>query len=299
MTRRKQARADTNDRKETTVRPHESGENTGDGIDFDALPMGSVIYMGRGSFRMEAVALTPEPELEAGVVQPIATAVVTAPLHATPSTRGARPVREQDVEGPSVRPLFGSQVDVPVLAAPTGAVGLTAPSVALSRAMLATLGGLVLLCGIVVGTAARHLFAGPRSTRRRRRRRRWWRCPRPSRSARTRSRPPARSPGRQPRARSPGSIPGPSSRRAGYTREPIRSTRGLHPTKEPTMKTILALMLAAAFLTSRPVLAGDEAPKAEKAEKAPKAKKEKKEKKEKADTGEKTGETKTEEPKKE
>ena len=46
------------------------------------------------------------------------------------------------------------------------------------------------------------------------------------------------------------------------------------------MKTMIAMMLAAAFLISRPALAGDEAPKAEKTEKAPKSKKDKKEKKE-------------------
>jgi hypothetical protein len=46
-------------------------------------------------------------------------------------------------------------------------------------------------------------------------------------------------------------------------------------TKEPTMKTIFAMMLAAAFLISRPALAGDEAPKAktEKADKGKDAKK--------------------------
>jgi hypothetical protein len=121
--------------------------------------MGSVIYVGRGSFRMEAVALEPELEQSQGVVQPIADTahIVTAPLHAPRA--GAD--REEGRGAPDVRALFGSQVDVPVLAAPTGAVGLSAPVITLSRGMLATLGALVLLCGVVVGTACRHLFARP------------------------------------------------------------------------------------------------------------------------------------------
>ena len=49
-------------------------------------------------------------------------------------------------------------MDVPLLAAPTGSVSLRAPEVRLSRGLLGMLCGLVLLCGIVVGTAARHLF---------------------------------------------------------------------------------------------------------------------------------------------
>jgi hypothetical protein len=121
--------------------------------------MGSVIYMGRGSFRMEAIALDPEPDdvSRSGVVQPVQGSV-TAPLHAAP-----RQAREGNEDGrpPRLRPLFGSQVDVPVLAAPTGSIGLRAPVVTLSRAMLGTLSGVVLLCGVVVGTAARHLLAPP------------------------------------------------------------------------------------------------------------------------------------------
>jgi hypothetical protein len=56
------------------------------------------------------------------------------------------------------------------------------------------------------------------------------------------------------------------------------------------MKTIVAMMLAAAFLISRPAFAGDEAP-ADKTEKAPKAKKDK------ADKAEKKEEPKKEEKK--
>jgi hypothetical protein len=134
------------------VARQEPGENEGNGSDFDELPIGSVIYVGRGSFRMEPVALEPD-----GVVRPI-TGIVTAPLHATPLE--SREGNELD-GAPALRPLFGSQVDLPVLAAPSGAVSLHAPVVTLSRAMLATVCGIVLLCGMVVGTAARHLIASP------------------------------------------------------------------------------------------------------------------------------------------
>jgi len=143
------------------VTSYELGENLGRGNDlesnFDDIPVSSVVYMGRGSFRME---VTPEP-VRTGIVQPI-TAVVTAPLHAK-----AREDSDGNARVGAKRPrsLFGSQVDVPVLAAPMGLPGLPgfpAPAgVSLSRATLATLGGAVLLCGIIVGTAARHLWSQP------------------------------------------------------------------------------------------------------------------------------------------
>jgi len=139
----------------------DTGENKGTGVDFEEHPMTSVVYMGRGSFRMEAVALAPEPALVSnrGVVQRM-DGVGTAPLH----TPRARDTKDDDASrrGPDLRALFGSQDAVPLLAAPTGSVSLrAAPAVTLSRATLGGLGALVLLCGIVVGTAARHLLAAP------------------------------------------------------------------------------------------------------------------------------------------
>lgn len=136
-------------------------EVEGSGHAIDDLPMGSVVYVGRKSFRMEAVVLEPELARELGIVQPIAsgTGVVTTPLHA-PSRR-----REETADGgaPPLRSLFSSQVSIPLLAAPSGAVGnVGSPRVTLTRASLVTLGALVLLCGIVVGTAARHLLAAPK-----------------------------------------------------------------------------------------------------------------------------------------
>jgi hypothetical protein len=134
------------------------GEISGRGSDFDELPVSSVVYMGRGSFRMEAVH-TPEP-VATGVVQPIAGAV-TAPLHGEPRA-GAN--GNERVGAAHPRSLFGSQIDVPLLAAPMGSAAFHAPVVSLSGAALGALCGAVLLSGIVVGTAARHLFASPAPT---------------------------------------------------------------------------------------------------------------------------------------
>jgi hypothetical protein len=153
------------ERKEHDVTSEDSGENMEGGFGADELAVASVIYVGRGSFRMEAVAL--EPELaRPGVVHAVA-GVVTAPLHSAPrkpsqtSQSSDDGLRGEDGRGPRLRSLFGSQVDVPLLAAPSGSITLRATGVTLSRSMLATVCGLVLLCGIVVGTAARHLTARP------------------------------------------------------------------------------------------------------------------------------------------
>jgi hypothetical protein len=117
------------------------------------------VYVGRGSFRMEAIPL--EPAAGTGVAQWIEGAV-TAPLHAAaPASRRGNIESDPGPRAFRPRSLFGSQIDVPLLVAPTGSVGLHAPAVRLSRASLSVLIGLVLLCGVVVGTAARHLLASP------------------------------------------------------------------------------------------------------------------------------------------
>jgi hypothetical protein len=141
----------------------EMGESNGGQSDLDGLPMSSIVYMGRGSFRMEAVAVDAELERREGVVQPLAGVVVTAPMHA-----GERGRREEDSttstgtwQAPDLRPLFSSQVDVPMLAAPTGSAGFAATPISISRIALVALGGVVLLCGVVIGTAVRHLLASP------------------------------------------------------------------------------------------------------------------------------------------
>lgn len=131
-------------------------QETGEG-----LPMSSIVYVGRGSFRMEAVAIEAELERRQGVVQPME-GVVTAPLHATArASRDEGRRTSMSWRAPSLQPLFGSQVDLPLLAAPTGSVSLPGTFVTISRAALAALGGVVLLCGVVIGTAVRHLLASP------------------------------------------------------------------------------------------------------------------------------------------
>lgn len=141
------------------VTSHEMGTETGTNLDGEGLLVGSVVYVGRGSFRMEAIPL--KPPAEAGVAEWIEGAV-TAPLHAAaPKSRVGNTERDTGSRPSRPRSLFGSQLDLPVLAAPTGSVGLRAPAVTMSHASLAVLIGLVLLCGVVVGTAARHLLASP------------------------------------------------------------------------------------------------------------------------------------------
>jgi hypothetical protein len=140
----------------------EMGESNGGPSDLDGLPMSSIVYMGRGSFRMEAVAVDTESDERRGVVQPLAGVVVTAPMHA-----GERGRHDKDItstarwQAPDLRPLFGSQSDVPLLAAPTGSAIFSTTAISISRVALVALGGLVLLCGVVIGTAVRHLLASP------------------------------------------------------------------------------------------------------------------------------------------
>ncbi|HEX4404202.1 MAG TPA: hypothetical protein VH560_05205 [Polyangia bacterium] len=129
--------------------------------------MSSIVYMGRGSFRMEAVAVDNENDNELerreGVVQPLAGVVVTAPMHAGERGRHAQDSTTSTGtwQAPDLRPLFSSQIDVPLLAAPTGSAGFSTPPISISRVALVALGGVVLLCGVVIGTAVRHLLASP------------------------------------------------------------------------------------------------------------------------------------------
>src|SRR5262252_4526282 len=132
------------------------GEGTQRGINLEDLPMGSVVYVGRGAFRMEAVG--PDgliADLD-GVVQPV-TATVTAPYHGHApgeNTGVDRLTISATFRAPDLPSLFGSQVDVPLLAAPTGAVAPARPTVALPRIALAALGAIVFGCGAVIGAAA-------------------------------------------------------------------------------------------------------------------------------------------------
>jgi len=136
---------------------------------FDDLPMSSVVYMGRGSFRMEAIAT----DAELGIAQPI-TGVVTSPLHSKP--RGASLASAPEIvtrtrtsfewRTPEPQALFGSQDNLPLLAAPTG-VEPAAPArrfVTLPRAAVVGLAGAVFACGLLAGGAARSItVTGPAS----------------------------------------------------------------------------------------------------------------------------------------
>jgi hypothetical protein len=130
------------------VRSQESVESPAGGIDsFEDIPVSSVFYVGRGSFRMEA---TPAPEVMGAVGEPM-TRIRTAPI---PDATDAR-----ESSAPKVNPLFSSHDGIPTLVAPSGSASLHAPSITLTRGSLVALGAVLLLCGVLVETAARHLFA--------------------------------------------------------------------------------------------------------------------------------------------
>jgi hypothetical protein len=132
------------------------GEARG-GISLEELPMGSVVYLGRGAFRMEAVG----PEGLDGVVRPV-TGAVTAPYRADDAPREITGVDLLPEPRPSGAPvlasLFGSQVDVPVLAPPTAAV---APAQRTGTRWLAALGAIVFASGIAIGAAVMRSAPAP------------------------------------------------------------------------------------------------------------------------------------------
>src|SRR3954447_11488513 len=91
------------------------GEASRRGISLEDLPMGSVVYVGRGAFRMEAVG--PDgliAELD-GVVQPV-TRIVTAPYgHASGDiTRVDLPPEPPISAGPGLASPVGSPGAVPL-----------------------------------------------------------------------------------------------------------------------------------------------------------------------------------------
>jgi hypothetical protein len=147
------------------VRTAVLGEEARRGISLEDLPMGSVVYVGRGAFRMEAVG--PDgliADLD-GVVQPV-TGMVTAPYGHAPGERigAARAPAVGAFRAPDLPPLFGSQTDVPVLAAPIGTLELPSPrAVTMPRAAFAALGAVVFACGLVIGGAALRPARAPAS----------------------------------------------------------------------------------------------------------------------------------------
>jgi hypothetical protein len=163
----------------------------------EELSVGSVVYMGRGSFRMEAIGF--ETDRERGVAQPIQSTLglVTAPYDADGrAVRGAgasfgagAPFNDNDgtnVSGvsnvlgdlspsgvartrtvgawqaPIVQPLFGSQDELTMLTAPIAVFSSRRSPLSLSRAAIAGLGAAVFACGLLAAGAARSLtVTGP------------------------------------------------------------------------------------------------------------------------------------------
>lgn len=136
-------------------------------ISLEDLPTGSIVYVGRGSFRMEAVCgeglflgRDEVDERRRGVVQAVER-VVTAPYGQSPGERTGvdRLPSSATWRAPDLQSLFGSQDAVAgVLSAPTEFVPLPEPrqTVVASRVALAALGAIVFVCGAVIGTAATH-----------------------------------------------------------------------------------------------------------------------------------------------
>ena len=130
------------------------GERRGRSIGFEGLPIESVVYVGRQSFRMEPAAL------EDGVVQ-AAPLVSTAPYGIDARDEGRiviqldRAVSSGSWRAPSLPSLFESaaDIDLPRLAAPAGELS---PSrhrvVTLSRAALAAVGALVFASGLATAS---------------------------------------------------------------------------------------------------------------------------------------------------
>jgi hypothetical protein len=145
----------------------QAGDEAGEDI-----AMGSVVYMGRSSFRMEAVV---EDALDDGSPRGV-TGIVTSPYRTRGEARAdeafaridedateivararARHWRVEEPGAPSLPdPLFGSQTDVPVLTAPTGgALPRRRRRVSLSRGTLAAAGVLLFAFGLASGAVAR------------------------------------------------------------------------------------------------------------------------------------------------
>jgi hypothetical protein len=125
------------------------------GFSLEDLPTGSVVYVSRGSFRMEAVG---DGEAE-GVVQAVAR-VATAPYHGggTGENTGVdRLPVSATFHAPDLPSLFGTDGEVPILAAPTTRPTARTRTGDLSRAALATLAALgvvVFACGVLFGAVA-------------------------------------------------------------------------------------------------------------------------------------------------
>lgn len=146
-----------------------TGERRGRSINLDSLPTGSVVYVGRDSFRMETVDFSPVDDGRQGVVR-AAPIVTTAPYGI--DTRGeghgeSRVIIELDREldravssaswrAPELDSLFASQDAAPRLDAPTGEAFLPTPparaTLELSRAALAGVVALMFMGGVATAS---------------------------------------------------------------------------------------------------------------------------------------------------
>jgi hypothetical protein len=132
------------------------GDRRGRSISLESLPTGSVVYVGRDSFRMETVNLEDDDRL--GIVQAMPV-VTTAPYGIDARDEGRviieldRAVSSASWRAPALDSLFGSQTEVPRLAAPTGQASLAAPAaLSLSRAAIAGMAALVFMGGLATAS---------------------------------------------------------------------------------------------------------------------------------------------------
>lgn len=142
------------------------GERRGRSINLDSLPTGSVVYVGRKSFRMETVDFSDIDDGTQGVVR-AAPIVTTAPYGIDTRAEGRviieldhevdRAVSSASWRAPELDSLFASQDAAPLLAAPTGEAVLPEPPPAratleLSRAALAGIVGLMFMGGVATAS---------------------------------------------------------------------------------------------------------------------------------------------------
>lgn len=143
------------------------GERRGRSINLDSLPTGSVVYVGRDSFRMETVDFSQAQADDGtqGIVRAVP-AVTTAPYGIDTRSEGRviieldrevdRAVSSASWRAPELDSLFASQDAAPRLDAPTGEAVLPAPrtraTLELSRAALAGVVALVFMGGVATAS---------------------------------------------------------------------------------------------------------------------------------------------------
>jgi hypothetical protein len=140
------------------------GDRRGRSINLESLPTGSVVYVGRDSFRMETVDFSNDGT---GVVR-AAPVVTTAPYGIDTRDEGRivieldrevdRAVSSASWRAPALDSLFGSQDAAPRLDAPTGEAALLLPApprraaLELSRAALAGAVALMFMGGLATAS---------------------------------------------------------------------------------------------------------------------------------------------------